>query len=142
MTWWKLHLNYSAEYYPPEYLCAPPYSRWLPSNTRRVLTPMFAAIYHAGQMPADFHLSYEGFDAAKLPGAGISLKLCPGKCAAEKAYLPKSVGIRMRSRLWLGAKRKTVESAFSSGAARCYVWLAHSTVITTFPKRALLPDTG
>jgi hypothetical protein len=67
---------------------------------------MFAAIYHAGQMSADFHLSYEGFDAAKLPGAGISLKLCPGKCAAEKAYLPKSVGIRMRSRLWLGANGK------------------------------------
>src|SRR5229473_5982011 len=30
-------------------------------------------------------------EAAKLQGAGIGPKLCPGKCAAEKAHLPRSV---------------------------------------------------
>jgi len=31
--------------------------------------------------------------AAKLPGAGISLKQCPGKCAAEKGHLSDSARI-------------------------------------------------
>jgi hypothetical protein len=30
-------------------------------------------------------------EAAKLPGAGIGPKQCPGKCAAEKGQLPDSV---------------------------------------------------
>ncbi len=30
---------------------------------------------------------------AKLPGAGIGLKLCPGKCAEEKVHLLDSVRI-------------------------------------------------
>src|SRR6266446_5979938 len=37
-------------------------------------------------------------EAAKLPGAGIGPKPCPRKCAAEKEYLSKSVGIRTSSR--------------------------------------------
>src|SRR5216684_939613 len=30
-------------------------------------------------------------EAAKLPGAGIGSKQCPGKCAAEKGGIPDSV---------------------------------------------------
>lgn len=37
-------------------------------------------------------------EAVKLPGAGIGPKRCPEKCVAEKVYLPKLVGIGMRSR--------------------------------------------
>src|SRR5215471_5543245 len=37
-------------------------------------------------------------EAAKLPGAGIGPKQCPGKCAPEKAGLSKTATIRMSSR--------------------------------------------
>src|SRR5712692_1978476 len=36
-------------------------------------------------------------EAAKLPGAGIGPKPCPGKCAAEKNHLPHSGGVKVRS---------------------------------------------
>jgi hypothetical protein len=45
-------------------------------------------------------------EAAKLPGAGIGPKQCPGKCAAEKGHLLKSLKIedeaQTRSKQWRG----------------------------------------
>src|SRR6267143_1556031 len=37
-------------------------------------------------------------EPAKLSGAGIGPKPCPGKCAAEKGYLPKSGSIMGKGR--------------------------------------------
>src|SRR6516225_8644209 len=43
-------------------------------------------------------------ETAKLPGAGIGPKQCPEKCMAKKGYLPKSVGIGVRSRREAGQR--------------------------------------
>src|SRR6266851_4717733 len=40
----------------------------------------------------------EKAEAAKLPGAGIGPKPCPGKCAKEKVYILDSVRGRKRTR--------------------------------------------
>src|SRR5258707_14085668 len=40
----------------------------------------------------------EKAEAAKLPGAGIGPKPCPGKCAKEKDYILDSVRGRKRTR--------------------------------------------
>src|SRR5580704_12880359 len=37
-------------------------------------------------------------EAAKLPGAGIGPKLCPGNCVAEKGRLPEQEEIGMRDK--------------------------------------------
>src|SRR5580700_4069529 len=50
-------------------------------------------------------------EAAKLPGAGIGPKQCPGKCEAEKGYLPKSVSIGVRSRLELSRTARIIRTA-------------------------------
>src|SRR6266403_4025088 len=49
-------------------------------------------------------------EPAKLPGAGIGPKPCPGKCAAEKGYLPKSGSIMGKGR-FEPAKCETTRNA-------------------------------
>src|SRR6266566_435095 len=50
-------------------------------------------------------------EGTKLPSAGTGPKQCPGKCAAEKGYLPKSVSIGVRSRLELCRTARIIRTA-------------------------------
>jgi hypothetical protein len=73
-------------------------------------------------------------EAAKLPGAGIGPKPCPGKCAAEKVYSPKSVEIRIRSRGGPRARLKT--ASHHPRTEVCLTWLRKRVALTS---RTLLP---
>src|SRR5215467_12635957 len=48
---------------------------------------------------------------AKLTGAGIGPKQCPGKYAAEKEHLAKSVRVRMEKEIRARAKARTTRNA-------------------------------
>jgi hypothetical protein len=48
---------------------------------------------HSGRDPKELKGGTGKAEDAKLPGAGISLKQCPGKGAAEKGYVADSVTI-------------------------------------------------
>ncbi len=55
---------------------------------------------------------------AKLPGAGISPKPCPGNGAAEKERLPESVRVRTKAAPGPGARWKTDETGVFPGCSR------------------------
>ena len=63
---------------------------WAPSSERPLLPKRAAALWDGTQWGKGGTGKAE---AAKLPGAGIGPRLCPGKCAAEKGWLTDSAGI-------------------------------------------------
>jgi hypothetical protein len=67
------------------------------TRERRLLLPKREDAFSEGHdksLTADQKISWEEpnkAESTKLPGAGISLKLCPGNCVAEKGRLPDTV---------------------------------------------------